>query len=213
MKKCSFFAAILFCTNGLFAQAPQGINYQAAIRTPAGAVLANQAVSIKINIRTGAINGTVAYSETFSVTTNGLGLVNLVIGQGAVQSGVFANLAWGNAAHFAEIMADVAGGAAYQTIGTQQLMSVPYALHAKYAETSGTTYTAGTGVTIASNVVAAQNTQALWNANQLQGKPVNNTAPTVGQILIWNGTAWIPSVLPAPNTAAAQSLIYTADGF
>ena len=134
MKKCTFFAAMLFCVSNIFAQAPQGINYQAAIRTPAGAILANQAVSLKINIRTGAINGTVAYSETFSVTTNGLGLVNLVIGQGAVQSGVFANLAWGNAAHFAEIMADVTGGTTYQTIGTQQLMSVPYSLYAKEAE-------------------------------------------------------------------------------
>jgi hypothetical protein len=33
MKKCTFFTAILFCANSLFAQAPQGINYQAAIRT------------------------------------------------------------------------------------------------------------------------------------------------------------------------------------
>ena len=206
--------ALLFYAASVSAQAPEGINYQAAIRTATGAYLANQAVSIKINVRTGTITGAVAYAETFNVTTDGAGMVNLVIGQGAVQSGVFANLAWGATPHFAEILADVTGGTTYQSIGTQQLMSVPYALYAKYAETSANAnYTGTNGIVVNGTTIAAQTAQPLWNANQLQGKAISTTAPTVGQMLQWNGTAWIPVTLPAPNTAAAQSLIYTADGF
>jgi hypothetical protein len=31
------------------------------------------------------------------------------------------------------------------------------------------------------------------NATSIQGNPVSATAPTVGQTLVWNGTAWVPS--------------------
>lgn len=50
------------------------------------------------------------------------------------------------------------------------------------------------------NVTAAQvgNTSALWNANKLQGSAVSSTAPAVGQILVWNGTAWVPSIVSSP---------------
>lgn len=45
-----------------------------------------------------------------------------------------------------------------------------------------------------SNVTfAVNNTAPLWNANQLQGFNLVNTAPASGQLLRWNGTAWAPS--------------------
>lgn len=56
-------------------------------------------------------------------------------------------------------------------------------------------YTAGTGINVAAGIISAQNTTALWNANQLQGRNVSTTAPTTGQALAWDGTAWAPTTV------------------
>lgn len=47
------------------------------------------------------------------------------------------------------------------------------------------------------NVSANQvgNAIAQWNASQLQGRAIATTAPTSGQALLWNGTAWAPSTV------------------
>jgi len=47
-------------------------------------------------------------------------------------------------------------------------------------------------VSIIANVVSAANTTALWNANQIQGRPMSSTAPTTNQVIGWNGSTWIP---------------------
>ena len=51
---------LLVLTAGLLplqAQAPSGMNYQAALRNNAGAVLANQNVSLRFTIRDGGVAG------------------------------------------------------------------------------------------------------------------------------------------------------------
>jgi hypothetical protein len=63
---------------------------------------------------------------------------------------------------------------------------------------SGTTYTAGTGIDITGSVIAAQTTTALWNASQLRGRAISTTAPTSGQVLKWDGSAYTPA---ADNSA------------
>jgi hypothetical protein len=52
------------------------------------------------------------------------------VGQGAVVSGTFAGINWGTNAKFMQVELDPAGGSSYVDIGTQQMMSVPYALYA-----------------------------------------------------------------------------------
>lgn len=118
----------------IFAQAPEGINYQAVIRDNGGAVLANQAVGMKVAILQGSPTGTAVYEESFSPTTSQFGLVNLVIGQGTVISGDFTTIDWSAGPYYAEVSADETGGTSYSVLGTQQLISVPYALYAKTAE-------------------------------------------------------------------------------
>jgi hypothetical protein len=127
---------IIFAFIGIttFAQAPEGINYQAVIRDNTGTVIASTSVGISITIYQTSPTGTLVYEETFAPTTNGFGLVNLVIGQGTVVSGTFSTIDWGNGPYYAEISADAGGGTTYTLLGTQQLMSVPYALYAKEAE-------------------------------------------------------------------------------
>ncbi|OYX97040.1 MAG: hypothetical protein B7X86_12690, partial [Sphingobacteriales bacterium 17-39-43] len=59
--------------------------------------------------------------------------------------------------------------------------------------------------------LAANVNSAIWNANRLQGNAVSATAPVTGQVLSWNGTAWVPATATAQTaqtvTAAAQPAI------
>jgi hypothetical protein len=117
-----------------FGQAPEGFKYQAVVRDAGNTILNNQAVGMRMTIQQGSIGGTAVYQETFAPTTNGYGLVNLEIGSGTVVSGTFATIDWANGPYFIETAADVTGGTSYAVMGTSQLMSVPYALYAKTAE-------------------------------------------------------------------------------
>ena len=71
MKKFIFsLLAIVLFAGTLYAQAPKGFNYQAVVRNPAGQLMANRSVSVRINILQGAANGTTVYQQTDNVTTN-----------------------------------------------------------------------------------------------------------------------------------------------
>ncbi len=127
----SFFIYLVFI--GL-AQVPEAFNYQAVVRNDAGEIVADQNVSFKISILQDSESGTTVYAETHSVTTNGFGLANLVIGNGTVIEGAFSPGGWGATSHFIKIEFDPEGGSAYTHLGTSQLLSVPYAFHAQTVE-------------------------------------------------------------------------------
>ena len=118
------------------AQAPQKINFQSVLRNTTGEVVSNSSVSLRISILSGTITGTLVYSETHSKTTDAGGLMSLQIGSGTVLSGVFGNIDWGSTSHFIKLEADFSGGSNYIVLGTQELMSVPYALYASKTDTS-----------------------------------------------------------------------------
>ena len=117
-------------------QAPSKINFQSVLRNTNGEVVSNSAVSLKISILSGTITGTAVYIETHSKTTDVVGLISLQIGGGTVLSGVFGAINWGSSAHFIKLEADFNGGNNYVLLGTQELMSVPYALYASKTDTS-----------------------------------------------------------------------------
>jgi hypothetical protein len=52
------------------------------------------------------------------------------VGQGTPVTGTFAGINWGTNAKFMQVEIDPAGGSSYIDMGTQQMMSVPYALYA-----------------------------------------------------------------------------------
>ena len=118
------------------AQAPQKINFQSVLRNTTGEVVSNSSVSLRISILSGTITGTLVYSETHDKTTDAGGLMSLQIGGGTVSSGVFGNINWGSTSHFIKLEADFSGGNSYVLLGTQELMSVPYALYASKTDTS-----------------------------------------------------------------------------
>jgi hypothetical protein len=119
-----------------FGQAPEGFKYQAVVRDAGNLILNNQAVGMQMTIQQGSIGGMTVYQETFATTTNAFGLVNLEIGSGTVVSGTFTTIDWSAGPYFIETAVDVTGGTSYVVMGTSQLMSVPYALHAKTAGSS-----------------------------------------------------------------------------
>lgn len=125
--------AFYFSLSTVWAQAPQSFEYQAVVRDASGNILVSQAVSIQITLKQGSTTGTNVYQETFSTTTNLYGLVNLQIGTGTTGDD-FTTINWANGPYFIEVALDATGGTSYSVMGTSQLLSVPYALHAKTVE-------------------------------------------------------------------------------
>jgi hypothetical protein len=124
---------VLLFSSALFAQMPEGINYQAVIRKTDGTLITNVMVAVRVQIKQSSANGTVVYAERQSVTTSNFGLVNFVIGQGTVLSGTFSNINWASGNYWVSLGVDFANGTNYVDYGSQRLMSVPYALYAKTA--------------------------------------------------------------------------------
>jgi len=149
MKKAILiFSICLIIGFTLKAQAPQGFNYQAVARNNSGVAVTNQSIGLKINLRQGTATGTIEYSETHTITSSNIGLLNLVVGEGTVVSGIFNAVDWSAGPYFIEISMDIAGGTNYVLMGTQQLMSVPYALYAANGGTTGAQgITGATGLT------------------------------------------------------------------
>ncbi len=130
-----FIAFFMLSIIEVFAQSPQKINYQAVIKDASGEAVSNQNISVQVNINQSTANGTTVYSETHLVTTSQDGLATLFIGDGTTTDD-FSSISWGNTSHFLNIAVDLAGGSTYSNIGTQQLVSVPYALTANTSESA-----------------------------------------------------------------------------
>lgn len=125
---------LLFLSMQLFSQSPGKMSYQAVIRNSNDQLLKNQEVGMQISILQGSVDGTVVYSETQFPTSNLNGLVCLVIGEGTIVSGSFSSIDWSNGPFFIKTETDPTGGSAYTITSINQLLSVPYALHATTAE-------------------------------------------------------------------------------
>lgn len=134
--KIALTTLLLFLTVTLkvFAQSPEKMSYQAIIRAQDNSLVINSKISLRIIVHQGSSTGATVYQETHSPTTNTNGLVSLEIGTGTVVIGSFSAIAWEKGPYFIETQVDVRGGANYNIIGITQLLSVPYALHAKTAD-------------------------------------------------------------------------------
>lgn len=123
---------VVFITCNVIAQAPQAINYQAIARD-AGGNIVTSAIGVKFRILQGSTSGTSVYEETHTASPSSAGVFNIGIGAGSVVSGSFSGILWQNGPYFLEVNIDPAGGTSYTTVGTTQLLSVPYALYAEKA--------------------------------------------------------------------------------
>ncbi len=135
MKAKSFKSILVLATFALylfpaFAQSPEKMSYQAVIRNSSDVLVINTQIGMEINIRQGSVSGAVVYTETQNPTTNANGLVSIEIGSGEG----FDAIDWLAGPYFIETNTDPTGGTDYTISGTSQLLSVPYAFHAKVAE-------------------------------------------------------------------------------
>jgi hypothetical protein len=136
MKKVSSLILALAFYLGACAQAPQAFNYQTVVRNASGNIVSNQQVSLRFSVHDGSPSGTVVYKETQTLSTNQFGLISLSVGTGSVVSGVFNAIAWGSGAKYLQVELDATGGSNYISMGTAQLISVPYALYAAKSDTA-----------------------------------------------------------------------------
>ncbi|MDX2285616.1 MAG: hypothetical protein NW241_15720, partial [Bacteroidia bacterium] len=172
----------------LHAQTPQGISYQAVARN-GGTILANQTLQVRFTILDGA---NPAYQETHTATTDDFGRFTLVIGTGNT-SGVFSNINWSTGNKFLTVELNQPNG--WVLMGTHRFQSVPYALYAQRAKT-------------VDNISLALDD--LTN--------VNAPNPASGEVLKWNGTAWVNApdggsggtvnIFPGTGIAISNDSIY-----
>jgi len=130
MKRIYTILVAVLITASVFAQTPQKMTYQAVVRDNNSTLITSTQVGIEINIYQGSTTGTLVYTETQTPTTNVNGLLSIEIGG---QTG-FDTITWANGPYFIETNIDPSGGSTYTITGVSQLLTVPYALHAKTAE-------------------------------------------------------------------------------
>jgi len=103
-------------------QTPTTFNYQAVLRDADGHIHVSTSVSIQLVIHQGSETGTIVYSEVHNTTTTEFGLVNLEIG--SVTPASFATINWAAGPYFVEVIVNGT------SMGTSELLTVPYALYA-----------------------------------------------------------------------------------
>jgi hypothetical protein len=193
MKTIALILLAPFYITGAYAQ--QGISYQAIARDTTGNIMANHSLTLQFSIRDAAPGGTIVYQESHLVTTNELGLFQVAVGQGSATVGNFSAVEWSVQPKFLQMEIDPGGFGFYIDMGTQQLLSVPYAMH---AETSSKTTGA---VTYAGSWNASSNSPPLISSNGEKGNyyVVSVAGITsldgitdweIGDWAIYNGTIW-----------------------
>jgi len=126
MKKTTFTFAMVLFSIFMFAQSPQSFKYQAVYRDNTGNIIANRSIAVQIKILQSSATGTEVFTETHNISTNAFGLFNIEIG--SINATDFATIDWANGPYFVNTIIEGTD------FGTSQLLSVPYALHAKTAE-------------------------------------------------------------------------------
>ena len=135
MKNILSILGAVLITATFWAQSPEKMSYQAVIRDASQNIIVNQSVGMQISVLQGGASGFPVYVETQTPTTNTNGLITLEIGAGNVSLGTFSEIGWLEGPYFIKTETDPEGGSNYTITGVSQLLSVPFALHAKTAET------------------------------------------------------------------------------
>jgi hypothetical protein len=186
----------LVAVKGVFAQTPQLFKYQAVLRDASNVIVASTAKTVVINILQGSGTGSSVYQETHSITTTAQGVINLNIGGGTINSGVFANIPWSTNPYWVKVTVDGV------EISNGPLLSVPYALNAKYAESANEIdplWTSSPSYGITSTNITNWNSAYDWGNHATAGyltsftetDPVFTVSPAFGissgDISNWNG--------------------------
>lgn len=163
----------------LLSQAPHLFNYQGVARDGTGNIIVSGSIGLKFEIVQGSPTGTVAYAETTTANPSSSGIFTTAIGAGTPVSGPLSSVNWANGPFFIRVSIDPAGGTSYSSVGTSQLLSVPYAL---YAEKAGNGTSLPTG-TLTGQTLFWDNGSNQWKIDNNffnNGNNVNIGDPTIG---------------------------------
>ena len=111
--------------DGLFAQVPRYFNYQAVLRDAEGDLVKDHGLDVRLSLLLGSSEGEEVWSETQGVTTNSEGLFSLQAGKE-----VPLEVDWTKGPYWLKVEIDMHDGQGFRLLGSQQLVSVPYALMA-----------------------------------------------------------------------------------
>ena len=137
-------ALLLLFTMATVAQS-NSINYKALIKDANNAVVSNTPVTVQFGILQGVAQTNV-YQETHTPTTDANGIIIINIGEGVVNSGVYAGINWASDDHF--LNTQINSGSGLTDMGTTGFNAVPYALSAKTAENVSGLEVNGNGLAI-----------------------------------------------------------------
>ncbi len=213
MKKIKFLSTLCFLILTLVINAqtpPNAFNYSAVARNAAGQPIATTTIGIQITILKTSPTGVSQYVENHFVNTDDYGLFNLAIGAGAAQSGIMATIDWSNDNYYLKVGMDATGGTNFLTMGTTQLLSVPYALYAKSAgSVSNASNFSGNynDLTNAPSNVSTFNNDAGYLTNENQQLSVSTLGDTLH---LQNGGFVIIPGISAANTPAQLAILTTA---
>ena len=112
---------------------PEAINFQAIARDIHGNILDNSAIRVRIILIDKKETPVEVFREIHEVRSNTFGLINLQIGNGEEEAGKFEEINWADGEYWLKMSMAVEAEEMRAVIETQ-LVSVPYALHAKTAE-------------------------------------------------------------------------------
>jgi hypothetical protein len=200
--------ASVFLTQQANAQAPQRMSYQSVLRNSSNVLLAETLVGIKISVLQGGAAGTPVYVETQTATTNANGLLSLQIGAGTASTGSFAAIDWSAGTYFIKTETDPTGGTNYTITGTQEMLSVPYAM---YAAKSGDATTMGAigGTSSTNGATINAGVLSLTPADATKGGIVTNGAQTIGGAKTFTQSVTANSFI---KTGGTSSQYLMADG-
>ena len=174
MNRAFFFLTSLVIAFNVLGQAPHSFNYQAILRNADGTIKENETISLQIRIVDD--QGNASYLEIHNATTNEFGLVNLVIGEGTTSDDL-STIDWTNGPYFLEITLNGT------TLGTSQLLSVPYAIYAQRAGEVKNGDNWGTPT-----VVTGQSLDGTGTVSD--PLEIAQQGASSGQVLKWNGSSW-----------------------
>jgi hypothetical protein len=166
MKKLLFLFVFSLVVKCIVAQDVTGFKYQAVVRDNSEELMVDKSVDIKLSIIDLSGDGTTLYTESHTKSTNAYGLIDLIIGEGTAETGVFQDIVWDENKKYLKIELD--SGSGLKNLGTVQLLSVPFS---KFSNSAAHAEAA----TIANSALHADVATLANSASTLGGENVYST--------------------------------------
>lgn len=205
MKKWYFLLQLLFIPFIVEAQAPLLIPHQGVARDGQGNPLSNVDLNARFTLHAITADGPVVWQEQQDLQTNALGLFTAQLGSVVSLS----NVEWNLGMRFLQVELDLGGG--FIDLGTEQLLSVPYALHAAHVPLQSTL--SGDTVIIGNSRIVIPGTSGVNHGTITTGTAlhscgapdVHNPALTYGSMVDQEGQSY-KTIIIGPFEVMAENL-------